>query len=230
MFVIDLETLTLSRSLPLQAIKVPGYSRPLVIRPNGVEIILTDNGAYRASDGKRLSENEFGDNKAASQDGRRVFTIDEGRSPASTMTYMVDYSDTGGGTLSLARIGWVLGFGSNGQDIAANADGSRTYTASGSPYRCIASGPDLGAVERLSDAGAYPVSVEVDSFGRVYCGIATTSSSPDVWLYDAGGALLRTFDFTSTGLLRRQLAVSGDGMLMVALTEYSVMAIVPIGP
>lgn len=232
MVVLDLATLTKAATWPLVTAATP-YSRLAAIRPNGVEVVLSNAGAYRASDGKFLSAAATYGVIAASQDGKRIFTQNEGTSPSSTYAAAVDYSAMGDGTLFMAGAGegpW--GIGSNGQDIATNADGSRVYLANGAPYKCGVLDGSLKEVGSLPGGEAYPNNVEVDSQGRVYCGISGWYSPADVWVHAANGALLGSYKFAgyARNLLPRQMAVSGDGMVLVGLTDDPVLAFVAVGP
>lgn len=209
----------------------------LAIRPNGVDVVLLSNGvALAAADGRVLGRSgPAGGVLAAPASGKTVFVQDQGISPASLGGYTVDYSEMGGGTLfssSTLGAGWNTA-GSNGTDVAASPDGKRVYGASGAPYRCSAyQGSDLSLVGALPGGDAYPNNVEVDSAGRVYCGISGWYSEADVWVHGVDGALLKQFKFAgyAHALLARQMVVSGDGMVMVGLTDDPVMAIVPVGP
>lgn len=231
MVVLDLATMAKSATWPLVS-EHPTDVRLLSIRPNGVEVVLTSVGAYRASDGKFLAPTRWGD-IAASRDGKRAYTQNEGISPSSAYASAIDYSAMGNGTLFIANAGeGPFGLGSNGQDIATNADGSRVYLANGSPYKCSVLDSSLKEIGSLPGGAAYPNNVEVDSQGRVYCGISGWYSPADVWVHDANGALLGSFKFAgyAQNLLPRQMAVSGDGMVLVGLTSDPVMAFVVVGP
>jgi len=231
---LDLATLTKSATWPLAA-AATAQSRLVSIRPNGVEVVLTSVGAYRASDGQRLGSSSIGiGDMAASQDGKRLYHQDEGMSPTRISSMAFDYSAMGNGTLFSApgaTSAWASA-GENGTDIAANADGSRVYSASGYPYRCSVFDASLVSVGSLPGGDAYPNNVEVDSYGRIHCGISESYSVADVWVHDASGALLRSFRFTGYArhLLPRQMKVSGDGMMLVGLTDDPMLTIVAVGP
>jgi hypothetical protein len=235
--VLDLATLAKSATWALTN-AVSGADRILSIRPNGVEIVLTSSGAYRASDGKLLAAAGFlapglfgTASIAATPDGKHIYTQDTGYSPSSAGALSFDYSEMGGGTVFSARTGGGSG-GSNGGDIAVNADGSRVYTANGAPYRCEIFDAGMKPFGELPGGDAYPNNVEVDSDGRVYCGINGIYSTYDVWMHDANGALLKSFKLVgyAHGLLRRQMVVSGDARMMVALTDDPALVIVAVGP
>jgi hypothetical protein len=231
---LDLATLAKSATWPLAA-AATGQSRVVSIRPNGVEVLLTSAGAYRASDGQRLGSSSIGiGDLAASQDGKRLYLQDQGSSPTRISSMTLDYSAMGNGTMFSApgaTSSWSDA-GGNGTDIAANADGSRVYSASGYPYRCSVFDANLALVGSLPGGDAYPNNVEVDSFGRIHCGISQSYSVADVWLHDVNGALLRSFRFTGYArhLLPRQMKVSGDGMMLVGLTDEPMLTIVAVGP
>jgi hypothetical protein len=234
---VDLSSLGKSATWPLPN-PVDITTRLLPIRPNGVGILLVSTGtALATSDGHVLSATAIASGAmAASRDGKKVYVIDQGGTPALLGGYSVDYSAMAGGTLftaSTASAGFEAA-GQNGQDVATSADGTRVYNASGWPSHCTAfQGSDLSVIGALSGGDTYPNNVEVGSDGRVYCGInGIFFSASDVWIYGADGALQKTFKFAGSGkgLLSRQMVVSGDGMILVALTNDPMMAIVPVGP
>jgi sugar lactone lactonase YvrE len=233
---VNLASLEKAATFPL-ASAVDAGTHVLAIRPNGVEVVLLSNGIVLAgADGRTLSKSgPSGGTLAAPANGKKVFLQDQGYSPASLGAYNVDYSEMGGGTLFAAATGgagWNTA-GSNGTDLAASPDGTRVYGASGAPYRCSAyQASDLSLVGSLPGGDAYPNNVEVGSDGRVYCGIMGWYSEADVWVHGADGTLLKSFKFAgyARALLPRQMVVSGDGMILVGLTDDPLMAIVPVGP
>lgn len=208
------------------------YSTLISVRPNGEELVLTSVGdAFRVADGLRIPVSLYGA-MAATRDGRRLYSQNSGYSPSSASAYDLDYSAIGGGSLHLAAVGGFSG-GSNGQDIAASLDGKRFYTANGAPYRCaVADASNMSQIGSLPGGDAYPNNVEVDSFGRVYCGISGWYSKADVWLHDSNGAELKQFKFAgyARNLQPRQMAVSADGMMLIGLTDDPIMAIMVVGP
>lgn len=208
-------------------------TRLLSIRPNGVEIVLLGDGTtYAAVSGKRLSSVNTGyfsaSSMAASADGKRVYLQDGGISPSGLASYSFDYSEMYGGTLLAANVGQTSG-GSNGRDVAVSGDGSRLYAANGAPYRCSSfRASDLTFLSYLPGGDAYPNSVKVASDGRTYCGI-DGAGGPDVWVHRADGSLQSSFS-VGGGLLPRELAVSGDGLMAVALSSGTNIVFVPVGP
>lgn len=231
--VMNLSNWTALTTWPL-ASRMNSSMRLKVVRPNGVELVLRSEGsAYVAASGKLLS-GVRGGTMAASANGKRVYVLDEGLSPATLTAFDLDYSDISGGTLFVsAQEGEWGSVGENGQDVAVNADGTRLYGASGYPYLCSAlNGGTLSFVSYLPGGEAYPNNVEVGSDGRVFCGNDGIYSEKDIWVHRADGTLQSSFKVVgyAQGLLPRQMVVSGDGMMVVALTSDPLMAIVPVGP
>ncbi len=234
--VVDLATLTKSDVWNLVSAATRA-SRLKAIRQNGVEIVLVNDGsAYLASSGVRIaSTGIIGGDITATADGKRVYVQDEGFSPATVLAYDIDYSDVGEGTLRSSRIASAsfINGASNGQDIAVSADGNRLYTASGAPYRCSSVSPaNLSFIGSLPGGDAYPNNIKVGSDGRVFCGISGWYSGADFWVHDADGVLLKSFKFAgyAKNLIERQMVVSGDGFIVVGLTNDPILAIVPVGP
>ncbi len=83
----------------------------------------------------------------------------------------------------------------------------------------------------LPGGNAYPNNVEVGSDGRVYCGIFGWYSEADVWMYSSSGQIIKTFKFAgyAKALLGRSLAVSGDGLMGIALTDDPSLVFLPFG-
>jgi hypothetical protein len=214
----------------------------LVIRPNGVEVVLVGDGtayaAGRSLGGTGIDNGIPGYSDpgalAASSNGRRVYMQDSGISPASVAAFDVDYSEMSGGVLMVSNTTPVGFFNpaANGQDIAVSSDASRVYTAAGSPYRCSSiDGSPLAFIGSLPGGDAYPNNVEVTSDGRVICGTSHGYPSAAFWVHAPSGALLSSFKVTEYSALKaRQMVVTPDGFVVVALTNDSLIAFVPIGP
>jgi len=231
---IDLNTLAVVSQLPVDA---DASTRLKVIRPNGVEMLVLSTGAaYLTSNGARLSLPLSGGGPlAASGDGKSLLQQQENSATVQITTLSVDYSALNGGTLYPARIAAAshANTGTLGQDIAVSADGTRIYTASGTPKLCSILNPvDLGVLGYLAAGDGTPNNVKLGSDGRIYCGAAVKTSTSDVWVYDTSGKLLNQFKLAGTGkqLLPRQLAVSGDGTILIGITDDGVATIVPVGP
>lgn len=209
-------------------------SRLKAIRPNGVEVILMSNGdTIAAATGKSLGSSPIGGDMSATDDGKTVYT--QGSGGSSILSFNIDYSEMGGGTLAIARTdkGLSDSSASNGADIAVSGDGARLYRASGYPYRCGALNPvNLSLIGALPGGDAYPNNVEVGSDGRVYCGISGWYSVADFWVHGADGVLLKSYKVAgyARALLPRQMVVSADGMIVAVLTDDPLLAIVPVGP
>lgn len=231
---IDLNTQAVVSQLPVNA---DAATRLKVIRPNGVEMLVLSNGAaYLTSNGGTLSlPLSGGGTLAASADGKSLLQQQENSATVQITTLSVDYSALNGGTLYPARIPAAshANTGTLGQDIAVSADGTRIYTASSTPKLCSILNPvDLGVLGYLAAGDGTPNNVKLGSDGRIYCGAAVKTATSDVWVYDTTGKLLNQFKLAGTGkqLLPRQLAVSGDGMILIGITDDGVATIVPVGP
>ncbi|MEO7496194.1 MAG: BACON domain-containing carbohydrate-binding protein [Massilia sp.] len=225
---VNLSTLTKTGSWPLVAIKATDSTRLVAARPNGVNVVLTTNvGNFLAASGASLGSSFATGEIAASGDSRRLFT-DAG------LAYSIDYTAINGGTLLASRYASGQGGqGASGQ-VAANLDGSRFYIASGFPYRCsISNGDTATQIGQLPGGDAYPNAVKVASDGRVFCGISGASTpAADVWVHRPDGTLQTSFKFAGYAktMLARQMVVSGDAMMMAALTDDPLLVFVPVGP
>ena len=230
---IDLSTQAVVGQLPVQADK---STRLKMIRPNGVEMLVLSTGAaYRTANGARLSLPLSGGALAASGDGKSLLQQSENSATVQITTLSVDYAALNGGTLFPARVAAAshANTGTLGQDIAVSLDGTRIYTANSTPKLCSILNPvDLGVLGYLAAGDGTPNNIELGSDGRIYCGAAIKTAISDVWVYDGTGKLLNQFKLAGTGkqLLPRQLAVSGDGLMMIGITDDGAATIVPVGP
>lgn len=230
--VVDLATLSKRITWPLKT-AVSSSTRLITTHPNGVNVVLANDGeAYMASDGSALDPTGLFGEIAASTDGRRVFAQPTGYAPSGVNGYAIDYSAVGGGKLRVTAMASGSANGYAGA-IATNVDGSRMYLASGSPYRCITySGSDLSEIGMLPGGDAYPNNVRVGSDGRVFCGISGWYSEADIWVHRPDGSVQKAIKIAgyAKALLPRQMALSGDGLMLIALTDDPRTVIVPIGP
>ena len=233
---VDLSTraITTQWSLPNPASK---STRVHAIRPNGEELVVLNDGTFwQVATGKRLPAVALpGGSMAAASDGKHLYLQDEGKSSVSLTTFSTDFAALAGGTLFAAKqsAGSHLGTGSQGQDLSASLDGSKVYSASSAPSACAALNPaDLSTLYYLATSNATPNNVKAGSDGRVFCGVAGRNNSADVWVYSATGTMLQQVKFAPVGqqLATRQMAVSGDALLLLGLTDNGSLYVVPIGP
>lgn len=231
---INLTTQTVTGNLPLSA--ADKNTRLKILRPNGVEILALSTGAaYLTSNNTKLSLPLSSGTLAVSGDGKRLLQQSEDSGTVQIASYSVDYAALNGGTLYPAKITAAshAGAGTQGQDIALSLDGTQIYSASGAPKSCSILNPaDLGVLGYLPAGDGAPNNVKVGSDGRLYCGTAANGAVSDIWLYSSSGTLLNQFKLTSTGksLAARQMAVSGDGLILIAITSDGTTTIVPVGP
>ncbi|RFP12150.1 quinoprotein amine dehydrogenase [Duganella sp. BJB475] len=231
---IDLNTQTVLSQIAVDADQA---TRLKVIRPNGVEMLVLSNGAaYLTANKARLSlPLGGGGTLAASGDGNRLLLQAENAAVVGITTLSVDYAALNGGTLYPAKVPAAshANTGTLGQDIAVSQDGTLIYTANSSPKLCSILNPlDLGVLGYLAAGDGTPNNIELGSDGRIYCGAAVKAAASDVWMYDTTGKLLNQYKLVGSGkqLLPRQLAVSGDGLLLIGITDDGVATIVPVGP
>lgn len=224
--VVDLATMTKKTTWALAA-SANSDARLLAMHPNGVNIVVTNGGsAYLAPSGKVVAGGPTGGEIAASGDGRRLFAAN------SLRGYTVDYSEISDGLLMIAN--YANNY-ANGTIIASNADGSRVYLANGYSYRCTAfQGSDLteiGALPGSTDSYNYMNNVKVASDGRVFCS-QNGYYSNDLWVNRPDSTLQGSFKVAGTyrSILQRQLVVSGDALMVVALTDDPALVFFPVGP
>ena len=235
---VDLRTRRISAQLPLTT---PGTraTRLKVVRPNGVEVLLMSDGqAFLTAGNSALAALPLsgGGTLAASADGKRVVLQSEGAATVQHTSIALDYAALGGGTLYSTKVPAAshLSPGTLAQDVFVGADGVRVYSASGTPKLCsVMNASDLGVTGYLAIGDAVPNNIEVGLDGRIFCGGAAKPAGSDIWMYDSNGVnLLRQFKLSATGkqLLPRQMALSGDGWMLVAITDDGALSFVPVGP
>jgi hypothetical protein len=208
-------------------------------RTDGTGLVISGTGqifnaATRAAYAPTFSGGYYGNVVvSAARNGTRLCTIDTGLSPYSIACYPLDATSANGGQLLLgASAGGAFGVGSNGKDVAVNADGTRAYAASGAPYEFdVYDAATMSVVQHLP-GNAYPNAVEVASDGRIFAGAFVWYDPVDVWVYNPGGTLLATYRVASyaQALLDRQLKVSGDGLRMITLTSVPALVFTTVGP
>ena len=235
---VDLKTRLIRSQLPL-AVAGTKATRIKLIRPNGVGLmVLSDGQAYLASNNIRLNNLPLssGGTLAVSSDGKRLVQQDEGNASVLHTTVSLDYAALNGGTLFAAKVPAAshTSPGTLGQDLWVSSDGSHVYSAAGTPKSCtIMNASDLGIQGYMAIGDATPNNIEVALDGRIFCGGAAKASSNDIFMYDSAGAkILQQYKLSTTGkqLLARQMVLSGDGWVLVAITEDGEVTFLPIGP
>ncbi len=207
----------------------------IAVRPDGYEVVILGDGtAYAAGNALPAPGIYAPGHMSATDDGRKLYTIDTGYSPASQAVWTLDHSDISGGVLYAAATSapFFVGSESNGRDIAAAPDGSAVYTASGAPYVCVALDPaDLTFGKYLPGGDAYPNNVEVTWNNRAICGIDGIYSTYDFWVYTPAGAVASGYKVAgyARGLLSHEMVVTPDGFVVVVPTDDPLLAFVPIG-
>lgn len=229
---VDLPNFTVGTGWPIGA-AVSAYLE--YVRSNGVGLVISGNGRFfNASTGSAYSTTFSGGYYgnavvAASLDGNRLCTLNTGISPYTLTCYPLEFSPASGVLLGTEKTG-AWGVGSNGQDVAINADGTRVYVASGSPYNFsvydpTAAGSSMSVVQSLP-GNAYPQNVEVARNGNIFAGSTSFSTQKDLWIYNSNGTELASYTSLSTG--PRNLTVSGDGLRV--LTPKANLLFTTVGP
>lgn len=231
MAVVDLSTMARIATWPLVN-AVDSGTAVLAIRPNGVEIVMLGDGSAYV-DGRSLGGSQatgVGGPLVATTDSRNVYNLGA--------RYAVDYSAMSGGALFVGLgNGLNSNSGGNETDVAVSPDGSRVYVASGGgvnvPGRYFCASMDAGGafVGALPGGEAYPNNVEVTVDGRAICGVFGWYASADFWVHSPNGALLQGYKVAgyAQAMKHRQMVVTPDGVIVVALTDDPRIAFVPIG-
>jgi hypothetical protein len=238
--IVPLNLDTLEFGAPISPAAPPYYLD--YTRTDGTELLFSGNGQiFNARTGAAFSPTFSGDYYgfvlvAAARNGTRLCTLNTGISPYTIACYPLDYTSANGGKVLLGASpgGGLLGFGagSNGQDLAVNADGTRAYPASGAPYEFdVFETATMGVVQALP-GDAYPNNVEVAADGRIFAGASVWYGPTDVWVYNAGGTQLATYRIAgyARALLNGQLKISGDGLRMITLTDDPSLTFTTVGP
>jgi len=165
----------------------------------------------------------------ASLFGNRFCAVNSGISPYTVACYDLNYNSLNDQVMVSAVSGSIPhGTGSNGRDIALNNEGTIAYTASGAPYVFIPIEIDSMTVAVSLPADAYPTAVEVGPDNALHGASASWYGEKDIWVYESTG-MLRTSDDVSgyaENILERGLAISGDGLISVAITSNPSVAFI----
>jgi hypothetical protein len=234
---VSLDTRAISGQLPL-AVAGNAATRLKLIRPNGVGmLVLSDGQLYLTASNTRLANLPLSSGTLdASADGKRLVQQSEGAATVQHTTTSIDYAALAGGTLFAAQLPNAshTSPGAQGQDVWVNADGTLVIYAASTPKFCTMMGGDnLGILRYLAIGDAAPNNVAVLLDGRIVCAGAARGNTNDVYLYNSAGTqLIQQYKLNSAGkaLLPRQLAASGDGWILVGITEDGTVTFLPVGP
>lgn len=234
---VSLATRAISGQLPLAAAG-SAATRIKLIHPNGVGmLVLSDGQLYLTATNARLTSLPLSSGTVeASADGTRVVQQTEGAATIQHTTAKVDYAALSGGTLFAAKLASAShgSPGTLGQDLWVSADGKRVIYAASTPKSCtLMDGDSLGILGYMPIGDAAPNNVTVLLDGRIVCAGAARGNTNDIYLYDSTGArLIQQYKLNTAGkaLLPRQLAASGDGWILVGITEDGTVTFLPVGP
>jgi Viral BACON domain len=223
---IDLDSFVAGTPWPMISFVFFGSNLHLAYaRTNGYGVVIGGDGQlYDASSGSRLNDGfvlPLGRIMAASRNGARFCGLEGPISPCRLTCRSADRTGLGGGQMILgtAKDAVLDVIPGNGQEVALNADGSRAYVAAGAPYAftvydAASSDPELPTLGTLG-ASAYPSAIKLGTDDRIYGAASVTAGDPvDVWVYDQGGTLGRSFDL---GGGVRRLAISGEALRMTVV-------------
>jgi Viral BACON domain len=199
------------------------------IRANGFgALIVSDGYAYHAQTGVRLfsQDNAWGDILTVARNAPIMFSTQYYGNLRNVFDY--SYADNAFYVTGSSPNGYY--FPGSTEDISARADGSRLYIASNGQSDFLQfNGIDLTYIGSLPGGGS-PNNILVGLDDRVFAGSSSPSGAIDIWVYDKNGFLVTTLRAAgpSRSLLRRQLIQSGDGLLLIALTDDPTLQIIPI--
>lgn len=131
------------------------------------------------------------------------FTQNLGLSPSTLTQYALVYSALTPDGLSVT-LGPSTSGGSNGQDICVAADGSKVYTANGSPYVFQAFDSNALQPTQTLPGTAYPDNAECGWNGLFVVGADAYFNATDVWVYN---------------VLRGALVLSGDNTRIIGSSD-----------
>ena len=198
------------------------------IRPNGFPMLIADGGnAWDPGTGTVIIpiSARYYNSFSASLYGNRLCGINSGVSPYTIYCYDTRYTYLNGGSLSFTSSGsfsmYSPSVGSNGKDVALNADGSRIYAAAGAPYSFVEFDGNTHEYIQSMPGAPYPNNIEIGPNGLIYGGSSSWYGPLDVWVYNTAGAL--QYSGYASGyvkeILDRELVVSGDGSRVILLTD-----------
>lgn len=193
--VVDLASRTKVASWTLGS-AVSAQTSLLVIRPNGVDVVLVGNG-HAYSEGRDLGlSGVISGLLTASSDGRRVYVQETGGAPSMFYAYDVDYSAISGGVPMVSCQATGVSSGAYGRDIAVSGDGTRLYVGMAPPFRCALVDPvTLRTIGGLPGVDSiYLNNIEVASDGRTICGgVSSLNSTNSIEVHAVDGTLQKTF-------------------------------------
>ncbi len=194
-------------------------------RPNGQAVVLTNGGkVFNASTGA-LIPNVMGSfltyvsSYSASLDGSLFCGVyNYYYSDYPLYCYGMQYTELGGGSITLNARPNTSNYAYGGTDVAINHDGSRVYLAYSWGFN-VHDGLTMDTITTLY--GDTSNGVEVGADDRFYGTSGYWYGSRDLWAYDSSNTLLNSYRLAGYGraILERQLKVSGDGKRIMVLTD-----------
>jgi hypothetical protein len=233
---INLETQTSAAGWPLgPSVSYQVIERRLeFVRVNGLGVVIAGDGlAYNAQSGAKLLQTAggwSGHNLAIARDVSVLYSGSPDYPFDAIVRTVFDYDYTN--NIFYANRSATAGYVSNNisLDLAARPDGSKLYYAGQFSVGFLQfNGIDLSSAGSLpSDGPTRNIMVAQD--GRVYGSAYSPGFPKDVWVYDTKGFAVTSLRIAgpTKSVLSRQLIQSGDGLLLIALTDDPTLQIIPI--
>jgi Viral BACON domain len=231
---IDLDTRSVAAGWPFAAnpFQIVPF-KMAYIRANGFgALIISDGYAYHAQTGARLfsQSNNWGDVLSVARNAPIMFSTQSGYAYYGYLRSVFDYSYADNAFYVTSSLPNGYYFSGPTEDIFPRADASRVYIASSGQSDFIQfNGNDLSYIGSLPGAGS-PNNILLGMDDRIFAGSSAPNGAIDIWVYDKNGFPVTTLRAAgpSKSLLKRQLILSGDGLVLIALTDDPTLQIIPI--
>jgi hypothetical protein len=210
-----------------------GYDRLVqYVRTSRTEMLMTEGGDIPLST-QAVRSNMSGSIVSLSPVTNRLYAFDfwgPGEPMLVRGSVGLDATWEQEGPRSLAGV-WAKDF-TNGEDLASAVDDSSVFVT-GLAGACVRVDPSsLAVAGTLLGGSGNANNIEVGRDGRLYCGSNSPGSTDDTWIYGPQGAPLGSLRIApaTQAVLARQMAVSGDGLMLAAVTTDGALRIVPTAP
>lgn len=235
--VVDLTSRTKVASWPGANLDLNPAWRILAMRPNGVDVVLLDNGVM-FNEGRALPRLVDGYDPprltamTVTEDQRTMADTD-----STLLGYMkrleLDYTVIAGGSF-IAHENGGNGTGYTALPLAYDPDGHVLYSAGQS--RCwVMDGHSLQQTGSLPGGAFVTNNIVVTSDHRPVCGAAQWPNdaglTSDVWVHSAAGLVTQSYKIAGAGhsLRGATLVATPDGLVLGVLTDDPLLAFIPIG-
>jgi hypothetical protein len=175
-----------------------------------------------------LAKNLYaGADVAATESPARVYTLDRGSSPSKINAYDITTDPP-----TFLRQSPHSNACSNGRELALSVDGTKAWTACGSPYHFNQS--DVATLLEPAvqyPAKNYPNAVDRSADGHFLAGGISGTYSEDIFLYEVDKpVILKSFEIGGGGLVAGMLAIASDGSRVYAQSVDGALHTWLLGP